>query len=342
MAAPVLYPVDATFEGLAKEVTPGTAVAMTATPPLDTFKWSDKWVELDDKAPRGVMGDDSFGVYQGVWTCDVPSLGGPVYPDTLPWWVGNILGDITTTGSAAPFQHVISLLNPAAGNSYQAQPTTHTLTHYYGATASTGTRQIPYFCLSQLQLTWEAATGMLMWSGKGTGFRSQAAAARPTAAPSTIKPYAAWSGTAGVGGTVAGSPVNNLEKATITINRTLEVVPVANGVQNPLAIGRAGLAVTYDFTFLTQDETYYTDYINNVQPQLQFIFTAGSGGTLVSIQVDIQQAAFNKADPDYSKKFVRWNISGKGVFNTTNIGASGGQGPIQFTIKNAVTAGTYI
>src|SRR5579862_8518501 len=200
MSAPVLYPVDATFNGLAKEASgsPGTPVAMTATVPVDTFKWSDKWVELDDKALRGVMGDDSFNVVQGVWTCDVPAIGGPAYPDTLPYFIGNILGDITTTGTAAPFQHVISLLNPTSG-APSAQPTTHTLSHYYGPTATSGTRQVPYFCLSQLVLTWEAATGMLMWSGKGTGWKSQPAAARPTAAPTSIKPYAAWVGQAGVG-----------------------------------------------------------------------------------------------------------------------------------------------
>jgi hypothetical protein len=343
MAAPVLFPTDAVFNGVAKEgsASPGTPVAMTATVPCDTFKWSDKWVPIDDKALRGVMGNDSFAVLQGYWYCDVPTAGGPVYPDTIPYLIGNLMGDITTTGTAAPFQHVISLLNPTSGNP-GAQGTTHTWTQYYGPTATSGARQIPYFCLSQLVFTWEAATGLLMWSGKGQGWKSVAAGSRPTSAPTAIKPYAAWVGQLAVGGALPGSAVNNLEKATITVNRELENEPVANGTQSPLAIGRAGLSCTFDLQFITQDETYYTDYINNVEPQLQVQFTAGSAGTLTLVQIDMQQAAFTKADPDYGKKFVRWMISGKGVFNSTNVGASGGLAPIQFTVKNAVTSGTYI
>lgn len=342
MAAPILYPVDAVFNGVAKELStaPGTPVAMTATVPCDTFKWSDKWVPIDDKALRGNMGTD-YGVIEGYTYCDVSSMGGPVYPDTIPYLVANLMGDLTTTGTSSPFQHVISLLNPTSGNP-GAQPGTHTWTQYYGPTATSGARQIPYFCVGQLVFTWEAATGLLMWSGKAQGWKTVAAGSRPTSAPTSIKPYAAWVGQIGVGGTVSGTPANNLEKATFTITRELENEPVANGTQNPLAIGRGGLSVTFDLQFITQDETYYTDYINNIQPQLQVQFTAGAGGALTLFQIDMQQAAFTKADPDYSKKFVRWAISGKGVFNSTNVGTSGGEGPIQFTVKNAVTSGTYI
>jgi hypothetical protein len=341
MAGPTLYPTSGQFSMVAKEVTPGTPVNGVASLPMDTFKWEDKFVPLDDKGLRGVMGSDSFGVQQGVWICDVSALSGPVYPDTIPYITGNIMGDVTTTGTAAPYKHVMSLLNPTASNP-TGQGTTHTWTHYYGPTTTSGARQIPSFCLSQVVFTWDAATGLLMWSGKGQGWKSVAAGSRPTFAPSAIKPFPAWSAQLGVGGVLPGNAVTNLEKATITVNRTLELEYTGNAVQNPLAIARTDLSVTFDFQFLAQDETYYNDLINNTQPQLQVLFTAGAGASLTSFQIDMQQGAWIKNPPDFSKKMVRWMTNGKPIFNSTNVGASGGLAPIQFTHQNALVAGTYI
>lgn len=342
MAAPVVYPVVAQINGIAKEATatPGTPVAMTNTMLVDTFKWEDKIIWGEDKAPRGVMGNDAFSETELVYSCDVSSVGGPVHADTIGFPAGNILGDITTTGVSAPYTHVISLLNPTSG-APTGQGTTHTWTHYNGVAPTVGGIYVPYFCLSQLVLTWEAATGLLMWSGKGTGWKSTALGARPTAAPSGILPFAGWVGQLGIGGPVNTNAVTNLEKATITINRELELEYTGNGLQNALSIARGGLACTFDFQFIAQDNTYYTDMVNNTQPQVQVLFTTGAGASLVSLQVDMQQAAFQKVPPDYSKKMVRWMVSGKGVMNSTNVGSSGGLAPIQLTLKNAITSGSY-
>jgi hypothetical protein len=80
----------------------------------------------------------------------------------------------------------------------------------------------------------------------------------------------------------------------------------------------------------------------NAQPQIQFKFATGTGAAAISLQVDLQKAAFTSASPDFSKKTVDWSVSGKGVFNTTNVGTSGGLAPVQFTLQNAVTSGTYV
>jgi len=343
MAAPIVYPVVAQFNGAAKELStaPGTPVNMTATMPLDTFKWEDKIAWGDDKAPRGVMGNDAFSQTQLVYYCDVSAMGGPAYADTLGYLAANIFGDITTTGTAAPFQHVISLLNPTSG-APTAQPGTHTWTHYSGVPATSGAIQIPYFCLSQLVLTWEFATGMLMWTAKGQGWKSVVLGSRPTAAPSAIKPKAAWVGALALGGTVPTNSVTNLEKATFTFNRELELEYTGNGQQNPLAVARGGFSTTFDLQFIAQDYTYYNYMLNDTEPQAQAQFTTGAAGSLTSLQIDMQQAAFRAVADDKTKKMVRWHATGKGVFNSTNVGTSGGQAPAQVTLKNAVTSGTYI
>jgi hypothetical protein len=343
MTAPLAYPSVAQFDGVAKELpaTPGTPVPMVATMPLATdLKWEDKPLMIPDKGLRGVMGNDSFNEVQGVYYCDVTAMGGAVFMDTLGYLLGNILGDVVDTGTAAPFSHKFALLNPTS-SAPTAQPTTHTWTHYDGPTPTVGGRVIPYFCLSQLVITWEYATGLLTWSGKGQGWKSIAAASRPVAAPSAVQPKAAWIGQFGVGGTVGGAPVTNLEKFTLTINRELELEYTGNS-QNPLMVARGGVSSTFDATFLAQDYTYYNDLFSNTQPQMQGLFTTGSAGTTQSLQIDAQQAAFNKAAQDGSKKMLRWAASGKNVFNSTNVGASGGQGPVTLTLQNAVAAGTYV
>lgn len=340
MAAVTAYPTVGQFTGVAKETTPGTPVAMTTTLLTDQFVWDDKPVWLDDKAYRGVMGNDSFNVVQGVYYCDV-TCGGPVFADTIGFPLGNIMGDVTTTGGSAPFTHVFSLLNPTSG-APTGQPTTHTLTQYYGPTTTSGTRQVPSACFSQLVFTFNAATGLLMWTGKANGWKSVPAGSRPTAAPSTVVPQAAWVGLLGLGGTASGSPFISLQDAKITITRELENEYTVNGTQNPLVIFRGGLTCTFDMNFIAQNETVYTDMITNAQPQIQVQFASGSGATAIEVQFDIQQAAFTKATPSFSRKTVDWAVSGKGVFNTTNVGTSGGLAPVQVTLKNAVTSGSYV
>lgn len=86
------------FIGIAPESAQGTPVAMTATQLLTTFSPTDKPTFLKDQSWRGSMGTDSFAQIQGVATADI-SLGGPVYGDTLGFWLKNLLGDVAVTGT---------------------------------------------------------------------------------------------------------------------------------------------------------------------------------------------------------------------------------------------------
>lgn len=338
--APVFYPVVASFDGVAVEATVGTPVAMTATVPLTApMKWEDKPVFLTDEGQRGSMGKD-YGEVVGVEYCDVSAMQGNVLPDTFGYLLANILGDVAETGTAAPFQHVFSLLNPTAA-APTAQPFTNTWTHYDGVTPTSGARQIPGFCLSQLVISWDYATKLLTWTAKGQGWKSVSAGTRPVQAATAIVPLASWIGQFAVGGTVGSNAVSNLETATVTINRALENEFTGNGSQNPLGIARAEVSVETKYTFIAQDLTYYNDVLNNTEPQVQAVFTTGTGAGLQLVQIDMQQNAFTMPTPNYGKKMARWDITGKGVFNSTNAGASGGESPINLTLKNAVASGMY-
>src|SRR6185369_4110943 len=108
MPTPTVYPSAKQFLGLGKEATQGTIAAMSNTIPVDKFEPEDKPTTLDDKSFRGSMANQA-GVIQGVKIVEF-SLEGPAFFDMLPWFLINILGDVTDAG-ATPFTHAVSLLN---------------------------------------------------------------------------------------------------------------------------------------------------------------------------------------------------------------------------------------
>jgi len=332
-----MFPVSAQFAGISKDAGDGVPVAMADNLLTNNFVFVDTPVWLTDNSNIGGMDADGT-VVQGKLYCAVTG-GGNVFTDTFPYLLANILGDVTTTGTASPFTHRVSVMNPAASNSYRAQPTSHTLTAYNGVAATSGAWQIASCALSQLVIDFDAAAGLLSWTATANGWPSVIAGSRPTSAPSTVKPIAGWRGQMGLGGPASGGTLlSNLATAKITINREVENQFMADGTQNPQAIGRGAVTCQFDATFLATDNVVWTDMMSNTKPQVQWLFNAG---TSQQVQLDMQAAAFKVAKPNYGSKMVRWDTSGSGERNSTNAGATGGLASIQATVINAVSSGHY-
>jgi hypothetical protein len=406
------------FVGIAPEVAQGTAVAMTATQLLTTFTPNDKPTYLKDQSWRGSMGTDSFAQILGVATADI-SLGGPVYGDTLGWWLRNILGDLAVTGTptgsgsttlsalavagattistvasipaatviqigsgataevfttgtpsgagpytiplssptgglvyghasaqavvpvvtAGPYTYTWSLLNSGGG-----QPPSHTLTHSLGPTASTGARQYPGFCMSQLNLKFNAESELFTWDGQGTSWPSVIAGVAPTANPTTILPIASWRTKVGIGGPASGGTlVNTVTDGEVDLVRELTPYFTATGVQTPYIIQRGGFSATGKLNFgAVSDESALLYMLNNTQPQVQILITNGLAGTsAITVQIDVQVGAFTSAASDTSKAAVGYQNGFEAVFNTTNAGGSGGMSPIKVSVTCGVTPGTF-
>src|SRR5487761_808090 len=115
------------FIGIAKEVTPGTGVAPTFYLPVKTITPLDVIKYLEVPVFTGSMGDLK-AIVQGFKNTTF-DIAGPIFPDSIGWPLAGLLGDITTTGTTAPYSHAISLKNSGAG-----QPTSHTLTDFYAVT----------------------------------------------------------------------------------------------------------------------------------------------------------------------------------------------------------------
>jgi hypothetical protein len=243
------------------------------------------------------------------------------------------------TPVTGPYTYAWSLLNSGSG-----QPISHTLTHYLGPTATSGARQYPGACLSELGLKFNAESELLTWSGKVTSFPSVPAASTPTANPTSTLPMASWRAQVGIGGPASGGTlVNTVTDGEITIKRELGVYYTVAGVQTPYVIQRGGLSVEGKLNFgAVADETALLYMLNNTQPQLQIVCSNGlSGANAITVQIDCQIAAFTSSDVESSKTAVGYQNGFKAIFNTTNAGGSGGMSPIRVSVTNNIAPNTY-
>jgi len=245
-------------------------------------------------------------------------------------------GSTAITTVVAPFTHTFSILNPASSTgSVSCQPPTHTLIDRNQTAGSAGfyADVYPYGCFSSVKLTG-AATGLLTWEGSFTSWPQQAATVAPVASWSSARSIPAWKGTSTVGGTL----VPNITDWGITLTRTVEPIPTVDGQQAPSVIARGPLDATFDLTYdPAVDQSALNNYLNDVQPSLLWTTTNGlSGASLVSFSVTGLLGASTKAQLKADKTQFGYSVSGDLVGNTTNVGNSGGYGPVQVVLINAV------
>ena len=333
MAAPTTYPSDKQFIGVGKETTPGTAVAMVATLPVDSFEPEDKATMLWDQGNRGSMVEQYAGI-QGVKINNF-SFKGAYFGDGAGYWLNNILGDITTTGSTPPYSHALSLLNTGT-----AQPGTLTITDWQGLPATTLARQYAGSVLSELTISGSVENELVQIEGKGTGWASIIAAAAPTSAPTTALPMAAWRSTVNIGGS-ADATIGDWE---IKISRKIKPYFTAQNSQNPYVIQRGALSLIGKLTFAVPatEANAYLAYINNTQPAITIaISNGGSGAGLLSFSAQMSVCAFDSSKIDRGAEAVGYATTFVPVGNTTDVGASGGYSPCKITIQNALASGTF-
>jgi hypothetical protein len=276
-------------------------------------------------------------------TTGVPTGSGPyTIPITTPTtglvYAHAAAQAVVPVTTAGPFTYAWSLLNSGGG-----QPTSHTVTHYLGPTSTSGARQYPGFCASELDFKFNAESELFMYDLKGTAYPSIILGSTPTAAPTGVIPIASWQTTIGIGGTAVGSPVITVMDGEIDIKRELTPYFTATGVQVPYIIQRGGLSVTGKLNFgAVPNEAALLYMLNNTQPQVQIIISNGlSSVNLITVQFDLQTAAFIEAEAETGKTAVGYNTSFKAVLNTTNAGGSGGYSPIKVTVTCAIPPNTY-
>jgi hypothetical protein len=318
------------YLGVALETTKGTPVSATNFVPitLNSFKPVDVIAPLYDTGIRGSM-VENYAYLQGRKNTTV-DFGGPVFADTIGYWVAGILGDVTTTGSSAPYTHAISLKN-SVGGSGDAQPKALTITDFYSA----NTRQYPGCQITDFGLTFNA-DGMLEYTVKAMGFPSVTTTA-PAPSFSTVLPTQVWTGTV----TIGGSSVGYVRTGTLDLSRKSEAIFGVSNTQSPYQVFLGGLTAKGKVTFVMQDDTELTRYLTNTQPALTFNFSTGSGSTATQVQFTLTKGAYVTGEIDRTADYVQVTVDIEGIGNTTDVGATSGYSPVKFTLQNALASGTF-
>jgi hypothetical protein len=310
--------------GIAKETVFGTAVPPTAFLPVNPPTPKDNLALLEDKGLRGSMVsmyDEIPGPASSTFDFD-----GDVFPDTLPWMLTGVLGDLLTTGASVPYSHAISVLNSGDG-----QTPSYTLTDFYGVAA----RAYAGAKFSELGVKF-AGDGMLTYTAKAVALAS-AVATTPTAAYTAVPPLAGWTGVVSVGGTV----LSNVIDGEVTIKRTVTVVDSVDGSQAPYKLWSGPVTADGKLTLVMEDDSQLINYLTNVKPALDINFTSGTGAALTQVKLHMSSVVYSAADIGRGKDFVELAVTFSAKANVTDVGASAGYSPIKATVQNAVLTGVY-
>jgi hypothetical protein len=318
------------YLGIAKEATKGTIVAPTDFIPVakDNIKPVDVVDPLYDTGLRG-SNVVNYNYLQGR-TRSTFDFGGAVFADTVGYAIAGLLGSVATTGASAPYTHTISLKNSLTSGA-DDQPISYTLTDFYAADV----RSYPGCQFSDFSLKFNA-DGMLEYDTKTTGWQSTAVS-DPTPTFSTLLPTQVWRGTVSIGGTA----VSNSMTGNIDMARSVTPVYGISATQNPYNIFLGPLEVTGKITFIMEDDTELTRYLNNSQPAIVLNWAYGAGAAAVQLQATITKGAYTAAVIERGEDFVQVSIDLNGQANTTDAGSTGGFSPIKWVLQNAKASGTY-
>jgi hypothetical protein len=318
------------YLGIAKEVTKGTIVAPTDFIPVskDSIKPVDVVDPLYDTGLRG-SNVVNYAYLQGR-TRSTFDFGGAVFADTVGYGIAGLLGSVATTGASAPYTHTISLKNSLTSGA-DDQPISYTLTDFYAADV----RSYPGCQFSDFSLKFNA-DGMLEYDTKTTGWASSAVS-DPTPTFSTLLPTVVWRGAVSIG----GSTVSNAMTGNIDMTRSVTPVYGISNTQNPYQVFLGPLEVTGKITFIMEDDTELTRFLNNTQPAIVLNWAYGAGASAVQIQATISKGAYTAAVIERGDDYVQVSIDLNGQSTTTDAGSTGGFAPIKWVLQNAKASGTY-
>ncbi|MGW1892145.1 phage tail tube protein [Streptomyces sp. NPDC002004] len=309
--------------GVAKETTPGTAVAATKWVPYKTLTPKDDINLIQDTGQRGAP-VDVFGLYAGQKGAEL-DLGGDVFADTIGWLLVSLLPDLTTTGASAPFTHAFSTL--CSGDT---QPPSQTWT----IADPLNTWQYPGAQFSELGFKWNA-DGLLEWSAKATTW-AYSTTTTPTPSFTSVAPVANWAIACSIGGSATF-----VQDGELTIKRGVTAIRGSAGTQNPYRIWSGDVSVEGKVTLVMENTTQRTAFQAGTVQSFDVSYSQGAGASQNGLQLHCTQVAFTEGTPSYGKEYIELPVSFTAIANTSDVGGSGGYSPVKATLTNAIASGTY-
>jgi len=228
-----------------------------------------------------------------------------------------------------PEWHAGGLLN--SGN---AQPTSHTLTDFYAVTQA---RQYAGIQWHDVTLKF-SAEGLLEQTSKATGLVPSAQVAKPSQSFTALLPIPTWKGIAQIGGSVMAKSMDG----EVQIVRKMELVPGMNATQQYAQVFIGECQVKFKLSAFVDDDTELLRMLNDTEPSLDLNWSSLTGASSQQVALHMSQAAYTKAKINRGKSYVAIDVEGEAVSQTTDVGASGGFGPIKAYLGNNVASGTYV
>lgn len=201
LGGPNIYPGVLSWLGVARELTVGTCVNPVITHPLDqnTFEPEDTPKFLKDNAIRGSMTNlfyETLGVESATF-----SFGGPNFLDSHGYFMDNLFGDLSTTGTGAA--------NPATANSALAVGATSMTLGTTPPTQYTATAVIQIGTLSTSEvvvITTTAASNVINFANNPLRFTHPTGQTVNTVTGPYTHKFAALNSALGYGGAYGAQP----------------------------------------------------------------------------------------------------------------------------------------
>ena len=207
------------------------------------------------------------------------------------------------------------------------------LTNTYGA------RQYSFACLKTLDLSGNAEQ-LLGIRMTGDSFLSVISGTAVTNVTTNSRPIPNWDTTLVVAGfTISASGVySGVGNFSVGVKRTNQVYWTVQGIQAPYVIARGPLNVdgTLDFD-PTNSEMPLDLMLLNSQPPVSISVSNNNitnAGTPFTLTITMSQCAQVKSKVMRSKPLLGYSNSYEGIANSTDVGGSGGLGPITLTLTN--------
>lgn len=306
--------------GIAKETTPGTAMAApNIFIPIETPKWGAKITPLADQALRGFMAADYMRA-QGSRDDEV-SYKTYLYPTAMFTHLRAILGGTdSVSGAADPYSHKVSLLNSVSLPTYTL----------FLAMGDGNTLQVPGAVLSDVKVNIKAnelPSMDIAWMGL-----PGAIIAAPTNTPSTEAPMPPY--TANI--TVGGANLGKYTDMALDFKRNVQPVLTLNGTQNPSSIYGGVLTVngTLNAVFSGTSDSDLTNYLSNGQPTLSVTINP-QGDSVHTVNLTCSKIAYDSSDPAGSNNgYMTIANAFTALLNSTDA-TDGKMSPAAVTLKNA-------
>jgi hypothetical protein len=244
------------------------------------------------------------------------------------------LSGVSVVTVVSSFTHNFSNLNMASSTgSTTAQPPSYTVLHRNGIAPTFSADRYLYGHFDTLKFQAKK-DGWFVWDGKVTSFTRSAPSASFPPSFSSVTGLPSWRSTV----SVAGTQQFNVTDLTVNLSRKMDIVPTADGSQDPYVIGMGPLTAMFDIDFdVAGNETVLTYLENNTKPTFSWTISNGlSGANTVSFAIAGQLAGFEKAPLSVMQQFWGFKASGELLANTTNAGNSGGYSPLAITLINSV------